>query len=228
MDNIISLHDVKKSYRGASSQETDVLHIKHLHIAYGEHVSLTGPSGCGKSTLLHLLGGVMEPTSGEVIVHNEHLERLSMKEKDAFRANHIGFIFQDFHLIPSLTASENIKVALPKRSQQRERIPKWFERIGLEDKQTNYPHELSRGQQQRVAFIRALIHGPKLVLADEPTGSLDVQTAKGMMTLLLDICKEDNITLLCVTHDLTLASAFPRTIAMETLNQEMKRGVPSP
>lgn len=226
MKEIITLFDVKKAYTDSNNEVTNVLDVEEIRIHNGEQFALIGPSGCGKSTLLHIIGGVMEASSGEIIVHGTHLEKLSMQQKDAFRASHIGYVFQDFHLIPSLTATENVQLALDKPSEASlQSIEKWFRRVDLEGKQTAYPHELSRGQQQRVALIRALIHQPKLVLADEPTGSLDVKTASDIMKLLLEVCREQEITLLCVTHDMTVASRFPRTIEMHELNRTMRQGV---
>lgn len=226
MNEIITLSDVKKSYTDSNHEVTNVLHVEEMRIHEGEQFSLTGPSGCGKSTLLHIIGGVLEASSGEVIVHGTHLEKLPMQQKDAFRANNIGYVFQDFHLIPSLTATENVQLALNKPSvASLKSIGEWFHRVGLSGKQTAYPHELSRGQQQRVALIRALIHQPKLLLADEPTGSLDVKTASDIMELLLHVCIEQQITLLCVTHDMALASRFPHTIEMQQFNRTMQQGV---
>src|SRR5690625_3729233 len=224
-ENII-LYDVKKSYTDSNHKVRIVLHEEDKHIHEGEQFSLTILSDYGKSTVLHIIGGVLEASSGEVIVHGTHLEKLPMQQKDAFRANNIGYVFQDFHLIPSLTATENVQLALNKPSAASlKSIGEWFHRVGLSGKQTAYPHELSRGQQQRVALIRALIHQPKLLLADEPTGSLDVKTASDIMELLLHVCIEQQITLLCVTHDMALASRFPHTIEMQQFNRTMQQGV---
>lgn len=209
---MIQIKNMKKSY----GKNDVVLSVSSIHVNAGERIALTGPSGSGKSTLLHMIGGLVQPTEGEVIVNDIAIFKQSMKARDAFRMNNIGYIFQDFHLLPSLTARENIQLILNGKDAP---ISEWFERVGLQQKEHAYPHELSRGQQQRVAFIRALIHRPAIVLADEPTGSLDVKTANTMMELLVQICEEEKLTLLAVTHDEQLAEKFPKRWTMYELNQ---------
>jgi len=162
-----------------------------------------------------MIGGLVEPTEGEVIVNDIAVYNQSMKARDAFRMENIGYIFQDFHLLPSLTARENVQLVLNGKDAP---ISEWFYRVGLQDKEYAYPNELSRGQQQRIALIRALIHRPAIVLADEPTGSLDVKTADTMMELLVQICEEESLTLLAVTHDEQLAKKFPKRWTMYDLN----------
>lgn len=209
---MIQIKNMKKSY----GKNDVVLSVSSIHVNAGERIALTGPSGSGKSTLLHMIGGLVQPTEGEVIVNDIAIFKQSMKARDAFRMNNIGYIFQDFHLLPSLTARENIQLILNGKDAP---ISEWFERVGLQQKEHAYPHELSRGQQQRVALIRALIHRPAIVLADEPTGSLDVKTANTMMELLVQICEEEKLTLLAVTHDQHLAEKFPKRWTMYELNQ---------
>lgn len=209
---MIQIKNMKKSY----GKNDVVLSVSSIHVNAGERIALTGPSGSGKSTLLHMIGGLVQPTEGEVIVNDIAIFKQSMKARDAFRMNNIGYIFQDFHLLPSLTARENIQLVLNGKDAP---ISEWFERVGLQQKEHAYPHELSRGQQQRVALIRALIHRPAIVLADEPTGSLDVKTANTMMELLVQICEEEKLTLLAVTHDEHLAEKFPKRWTMYELNQ---------
>lgn len=209
---MIQIKNMKKSY----GKNDVVLSVSSIHVNAGERIALTGPSGSGKSTLLHMIGGLVQPTEGEVIVNDIAIFKQSMKARDAFRMNNIGYIFQDFHLLPSLTARENIQLVLNGKDAP---ISEWFERVGLQQKEHAYPHELSRGQQQRVALIRAFIHRPAIVLADEPTGSLDVKTANTMMELLVQICEEEKLTLLAVTHDEHLAEKFPKRWTMYELNQ---------
>ena len=208
---MIQIKNMKKSY----GKNDVVLSVSSIHVDAGEQIALTGPSGSGKSTLLHMIGGLVEPTEGEVIVNDIAVYSQSMKARDAFRMEHIGYIFQDFHLLPSLTARENVQLVLNGKEAP---ISEWFDRVGLQDKEYAYPNELSRGQQQRIAFIRALIHRPAIVLADEPTGSLDVKTANSMMELLVQICEEESLTLLVVTHDEQLAKKFPKRWTMYDLN----------
>ncbi|TBL77479.1 ABC transporter ATP-binding protein [Paenibacillus thalictri] len=203
-----------------------ILHVRHWRVEAGERIALTGPSGSGKSTLLHLLGGVMAPDSGEIIVDGEALHLYSEAKRDRYRAQKVGYIFQDFHLISSLTARQNVELVAPRKwskRQTREQLDDWFERVGLKDRADHLPSQLSRGQQQRAAIVRALIGRPPLILADEPTGSLDWETAGDIMSLLLEICSTEKLTLLTVTHDLHLAGLYPRRVHIEELNELCRR-----
>lgn len=227
---MIHLYNLRKSYVDSNGEKLDILNIETLSIQKGEQIALIGPSGSGKSTLLHIIGGVIEADRGQIKLEGKEIQKLNAKEKDAFRAKYIGYIFQDFHLIPSLTAEENVRLAVNLDKDKRkwtEQIGTWFHRVGLSSKLTAYPHELSRGQQQRVALIRALIHQPDIILADEPTGSLDQQTGNDMMTLLLELCSMNQTTLLCVTHDLRLANKFEKTLTMDEINMFTYKGVHS-
>jgi len=218
---MIMIQQLTKSY----SQQT-ILDIPKWTVKQGDQVALLGPSGCGKSTLLHILGGVLTAEEGIVTVANQTISTMSEVERDHFRSKHIGYIFQDFYLIPSLTAKENIEWAFTTQGssiQRKQLIEQWFERVGLSSQMNRYPSQLSRGQQQRVAMIRALIHKPPLVLADEPTGSLDWETASHIMQLLLDLSKENGMTLVTVTHDLHLAALYPTTVHMTAINETLKQ-----
>ncbi|MGC5325765.1 ABC transporter ATP-binding protein [Brevibacillus sp. SYSU BS000544] len=217
---MISIRGLKKTYT-VSNTETPVLDIAQLHVSKGEKVAIIGPSGCGKSTLLHIIGGVIEVNEGQILVNEIDISKLGERARDQFRARQIGYVFQDFHLIPSLTAEENVKLILPqmRKQEQEQLLADWFERVGLADRRDHRPGQLSRGQQQRVALIRAFINQPGIVLADEPTGSLDYETAGEMMELMLKLCSESGQTLLCVTHDLPLAERFPKVIQMQDYNQ---------
>lgn len=217
---MISIRGLKKIYR-VTNTETPVLDIPQLDVNTGEMVAIIGPSGCGKSTLLHMIGGVIQANEGTILVNQVDISKLDERERDRFRSQQIGYVFQDFHLIPSLSAEENVKLVLPQMSRQEQEalLSDWFERVGLADRRKHQPGQLSRGQQQRVALIRALIARPKIVLADEPTGSLDYETAGQMMELMLNLCSASGQTLLCVTHDLPLAEKFPKVIHMQDYNQ---------
>lgn len=224
---MIHLYDLQKSYVDSNGKKLDILNVERFSIQKGEQIALIGPSGSGKSTLLHIIGGVIEADQGQIELDGKEIQQLNAKEKDAFRAKYIGYIFQDFHLIPSLTAEENVRLAIPldKKNKWTEQIDMWFHRVGLSTKLHVYPHELSRGQQQRVALIRAFIHQPDIILADEPTGSLDQQTGSDMMALLLELCSMNQTTLLCVTHDLTLVKKFEKTLHMDEINMFTYKGV---
>ncbi|TYS17680.1 ABC transporter ATP-binding protein [Rossellomorea vietnamensis] len=222
---MIQIRHLIKAY-SVEKSDVNILDIPYLDIEQGEQAAVTGPSGSGKSTLLHIIGGVIQATSGKVIVNGTTISELPQAKQDFFRKNYVGYVFQDFHLIASLTAEENIRLVLDNmpKAKQKQLISSWFERVGLKGKEHRYPSQLSRGQLQRVAIIRALINEPLIVLADEPTGSLDYDTAHQIMNLLLKLCQELSQTLLCVTHDRELASWFPKNLTMPELNQSLQRG----
>jgi putative ABC transport system ATP-binding protein len=217
---MIKIQGVSKSFR-LHGQSLPILQVAQWQVTKGENIALMGPSGCGKSTLLHLLSGVITADQGEIWVDGQPVHLLSEGKRDSFRAEKIGYIFQDFHLISSLTVKQNVELILPRTWSKKERVEKlayWFERVGLTDRQHHLPSQLSRGQQQRAAIMRALIMKPQLVLADEPTGSLDWETASEMMAMLLEICRDEQLTLLTVTHDRQLADLFPKRVHMQELN----------
>jgi putative ABC transport system ATP-binding protein len=222
---MIEIQSVKKSYR-VNDVELPIVDIDYLRIDKGDQVVVTGPSGCGKSTLLHMISGVITPDQGKVLINGEDITQKSEKERDHLRASKIGYIFQDFYLIPSLTVEENIKLVLPKMKKdvQDHLVGEWLHQVGLSDRKRHFPSQLSRGQQQRVAIVRSLIHQPDIVLADEPTGSLDYETADKIMSLLLYLCLEKNQTLLCVTHDLPLAQRYPKLMDMKEHNKVLGEG----
>lgn len=227
---MIHVEQLMKAYP-LKTGKLPILQIPSFSVGRGERVAIIGPSGSGKSTFLHLIGGVLAADDGQLRVNGNDLVSMNERERDRFRAEHIGYIFQDFHLIPSLTAEENVKLVMPKgdTQQQKKQLNIWFERVGLAERREHRPHALSRGEQQRVAIIRALINKPDLILADEPTGSLDWETADETMRLMLALCLEEKLTLVCVTHDLPLTKQFPRVVAMHEINllmkQEKKAGI---
>ncbi|AEI44195.1 ABC transporter ATP-binding protein [Paenibacillus mucilaginosus] len=198
-----------------------ILKIPAWEVKRGERLAIIGPSGSGKSSLLHLLSGIQKPDSGTIQVDGLELTGLPEGARDKFRAEKVGYIFQDFHLIPSLTAQQNVELVLPSAMPKREkrtRIREWMEAVGMADRMDHRPAQLSRGQQQRVAIVRALINRPPLLLADEPTGSLDYETAGALMALLLGLCAREGSTLITVTHDLHLARTFSRTVHIGEIN----------
>lgn len=199
-----------------------ILDIPHWQINMGEQIAIIGPSGSGKSTLLHLLGGILSPDQGEVIVDGQPLHQLTEAQKDNYRAQKCGYILQDFHLISSLTAKQNVEIMLPKtlgRTEKHNLIQQWFNKVGIQQRMHHLPSQLSRGQQQRVAIIRALINRPPLILADEPTGSLDWETAQEIARLLTGLCTEQQTTLITVTHDLHLSEKFPTCLHIGDINK---------
>jgi ABC-type lipoprotein export system ATPase subunit len=209
---MLELVNVTKTYGepgGASA--VPVLGGITLQIEHGRSVVVVGPSGCGKSTLLNIIGGLDQPTSGRVLLEDRDLAGLNDEELARIRNRHIGFVFQLHHLLPQCTALENVLIptlAVRDKSSQRElraRAETLLERVGLADRMSYRPGELSGGQRQRVAVARALINQPKLLLADEPTGSLDESTSRSIADLLAELNRDQGVTLIVVTHSRELA-----------------------
>jgi putative ABC transport system ATP-binding protein len=221
----IDLEHVKFSWPGAPV----LLEIERLHVASGERVFLRGPSGSGKSTLLGLIGGVLAPAAGSVRVLDRPLHEMSAAERDRFRGEHVGFVFQMFNLIPYLSVRENVLLALRFAPARAARIPanergaeaaRLLAALGLADAaQLDRPvTQLSIGQQQRVAAARALLGRPELLVADEPTSALDHDARESFLRLLMQECAAHGTTLLFVSHDPTLGSLFDREIRLNELN----------
>lgn len=179
-----------------------------LDVKEGEFVSIVGTSGCGKSTLLNLAGGLMKPTAGKVYVKGEDLTKMNENQLALFRRRYIGFVFQSFNLITTLTAVENVELPLVfnniSASERKKRVTALLTELGLEDRLTHTPTELSGGQQQRVSIARAIINNPEIILADEPTGNLDSKTSQEIMEVLYDLNRQGQ-TFLVVTHDMDVA-----------------------
>lgn len=212
---LITLKHLTKMYT-MGDQVLTALSIPQLCIMPHEWVSITGPSGSGKTTLLHLLGCLDRPTSGTYHLNGKNVADLSAAQQAAVRNTTIGFVFQRFHLLPSLTAAQNVSLPLEYAGipvEQREnKIKKHLDLVGLSQRRDHYPHQLSGGQQQRVAIARALAMQPKLLLADEPTGSLDSTTGTQIIELLQKIYHEQKITIIMVTHDAQVAAHADRQI----------------
>jgi lipoprotein-releasing system ATP-binding protein len=213
--SILSLLDVTKAYEGAV--RTEVLHGINLELKHGEFVALMGPSGSGKSTLLNIIGLLERATSGEVNIAGTEVSTLSDAELTFLRGRTLGFVFQFHHLVSALTVSENLMMPLAVesgwiRGDMRRAAIEGLGALGLAAHADKYPNQLSGGQQQRVAIARALMHRPPLVLADEPTGNLDTQTASEVLTLLRKYNQEQGVAFLLVTHDPRIAKECDRTI----------------
>lgn len=221
MSAIAVLSKVSKSFRAsAQSPVQDVLRGVDLTIAPGETIAITGPSGCGKSTLLHILGTLDRPESGTVTLFGEDAGTLDEAGLSRLRAERIGFIFQLHHLLPQLSALENVLVPTlagavkTDRAAAEERARKLLSRVGLGAHLDKKPAQLSGGEQQRVAVVRALIRQPGLLLADEPTGALDAANGQALMDLLLELNAELGTALVMVTHDARLAALMQRPLRM--------------
>ena len=216
MSEIVQIHDLVKYYQ---TGETVVKAVDHtdLTIERGKFTAIVGRSGSGKSTLLHLIGGLDRPDAGKVIIDGKDIFELKDNQLAAFRRQKIGFIFQDYNLIPSLNVWENVvlPIGLDKRKVDRKEILSILERIGLADKKGAMPNTLSGGQKQRVAIARALAGSPAIILADEPTGNLDSATELEVMGLLKNCVKEYHQTLVMITHDETIAQMADRIVMIE-------------
>ena len=214
VNNVVTIDSVKKSFADVS-----VLRGIDLLIKLGERVGLMGPSGSGKSTLLNCICGIETVDEGAIRVDGEELGSLSVRDLERIRRVKIGYIFQSFHLLPTLNAFENVEfsaqLANISKKERKERVNELLKLVGMEHRANHLPDSLSGGERQRVAIARALIHNPKLVLADEPTGSLDTETGSKVLDLLESLSDEFNVSLLLVTHDKASTRICDRVITMQ-------------
>ncbi len=211
---MLQVKDLTQTYTLASGRRLTVLENIAFEVNAGESIAIVGPSGSGKTTLLGLCAGLDRPVSGSIVLNGVALEALSEDERAALRNRWVGFIFQNFQLLPTLTALENVMTPLELRGErQAESIAaRWLERVGLGERLYHYPAQLSGGEQQRVGIARAFVHQPKVLFADEPTGNLDAENAAGIIDLLFELNRTVGTTLLLVTHDLELARRTRRII----------------
>jgi putative ABC transport system ATP-binding protein len=214
----IEVVNVKKSYH-KDRMEIPVLDGLNLRIAAGEFVALMGPSGSGKSTLLHLIGGLDSPSDGTIRVGDAQLEQMNERELTAWRSRHCGFIFQMYHLVPVLTAAQNVELPLllfkMSSAERRKRVETALQVVGLADRRDHRPNQLSGGQEQRVAIARAIVTDPDVILADEPTGDLDARTSEEILGLLNLLNSEFGKTILIVTHDPRAAGHARRMLHLD-------------
>lgn len=224
--SLLQLEGVTRSVELPSGEKLEILRGIDLDVAVGDHVSIVGRSGSGKSTLLNLLGLLDTPTSGRITFDGDPLEKLSGARRDRKRGRDIGFIFQQFHLLPGRTALENattpLMYATGRQFWNRAKIAAdMLDRVGLSRRMDSMPDTLSGGEQQRVAIARALVRGPRLILADEPTGALDVETGAAVMQLLDDVAEQSGAALITITHDANVAALARR-------HYRLDRGVLAP
>jgi putative ABC transport system ATP-binding protein len=215
---VLALRHVSKSYREAQSRRA-VLEDIDLDIERGEFVAVTGRSGTGKSTLLNLISGIDVPDSGSIFLDGVDLAALGERERTLKRRHAVGFVFQFFNLIPTLSVAENLMLPLEligaERNAARKSVASMLERVDLAARAESFPDRLSGGEQQRVAVARALVHEPELVLADEPTGNLDVETGRMVLTLLCNMTRDAGKTLIIVTHSEEAAARAARVLRIE-------------
>jgi putative ABC transport system ATP-binding protein len=222
MTALLEAREVSKIYQMGSTKVAALGGVS-IGVSEGEFMAIQGTSGSGKSTLLNMLGGLDSPTSGEVLFENNSLAPLNKKQMARYRRHSVGMIFQNFNLISTMSAVENINLALAfgglKFAERNKRAVALLERVGLKERATHRPSELSGGEQQRVAIARALANRPRVILADEPTGNLDSTRAEELLTLLREMVEHDHLTIVMVTHDKELATRFADRIVL------MKDGV---
>ena len=213
---MIQTIDLCKSFQ-TKEVETQALDNINLEINDGEFVSIMGPSGCGKSTLLNIIGLLDQPTSGKVLVNDVDISQLNDRQAAAFRNKTLGFVFQNFHLIPSLNVMDNVELPLlfgnVPSGERKERVEKVLKQVGLENRMKHFPSQLSGGQCQWVAIARAIVGSPKIILADEPTGNLDSKMGKEIIDLLLELNKQ-GVTIVMVTHDENIAKRTHRIVRL--------------
>jgi ABC-type lipoprotein export system ATPase subunit len=222
----LELIDLQKRYTGPDGSIVPVVDVKHFQLDSGEQMALVGSSGSGKTTLLHLIAGILAPDSGQIIFRlpnepEQEIGAMSEAQRDVFRGRHMGYIFQTHHLLAGFTALENVLLGMSFTGRKHDRH--WAEHllteVGLADRLHYKPAKLSVGQQQRVAVARALANKPRLVLADEPTGALDVKNAQQVLDLVRSLCRQVQASLLLVTHDPNIATQMPRTVSLAELNE---------
>ena len=227
---MIKVENLRKVYKVGGEKVVALDNIS-LHIKKGEFCCIVGTSGSGKSTLLNQLAGLEKPTKGKVKINGQLVSKMTEKELATFRQNNIGFIFQSYNLLPTLTAMENVAFPLlfrgiDKKTREK-KAKKILKDMGLGERMNHKPGEMSGGQQQRVGIARAFVGRPKVIFADEPTGNLDSATTEQVMKMLLDISRENNITFVMVTHDPELAKMAPRIITLKDgrVVSDMRNGI---
>ena len=218
MSQLIELHNISKTYKMEDVKVPALKNI-NLKIDTGERLALMGPSGCGKSTLLHLIGCLDRPTKGKVLIGGRDISKLNDNELAKIRGNKVGFVFQFFYLISTLTALRNLMLPMSfsskSKDQKEKRCKELLRMVGMEERANHLPSQLSGGERQRVAIARAMVNSPEIILADEPTGNLDSKSGKDIMDILMKLNKDEKVTLITVTHDKNIASNSKRIIYLK-------------
>ncbi|MCG6154729.1 ABC transporter ATP-binding protein [Rubinisphaera margarita] len=219
---LISIH---KSYREPNGEKLPVLDVPEFELKTGEQAALVGSSGGGKTTLLNIISGITTPDSGQVLIDNVEITRLPEAARDRFRAERIGFVYQTFNLLPAFTAFENVLLGMSfaRGRADRKHAKDLLEKVGLGHRLTHRPGQLSVGEQQRVSIARALANRPNLMLADEPTASVDPANQNKILDLIQQMCREHNVSLLLVTHAPEIAERFDRVVQLADFNQVLQK-----
>ena len=217
---MLEIRDLKKSYAEPSGNPLVIIDIPRLDIGAGEQVVLRGESGGGKTTLLHLISGIVTADSGSIKLDGMELNRFSESARDRIRADKMGYVFQTFNVLPGFTALENVRLGMTfaRKKMNLERAKDLMNRVGLADRMNYMPNQLSVGQQQRVAVARALANKPRLLLADEPTANVDPANQNRIIELIQEVCREDVVAILLVTHSDEISKRFERVERLEQIN----------
>src|SRR4051795_4167227 len=217
---MLSVENIKKSYREPNGEWLPILNVPQLELGAGEQVVIRGRSGGGKTTLLNVIAGLATPDTGRIVIDESDGTRLPEAARDRFRARHIGFVFQTFNLLAGFSALENVLLGMTFTGQQKDpqRATELLKRVGLAHRLTHKPAALSVGEQQRVAVARALVNRPNLLLADEPTANIDPGHQQHVIDLLREVCRDENVAMLLVTHSDEVAQQFERVEHLERIN----------
>lgn len=229
MTMMLQIKDLTKTFaQPGGDQPLTILDIPEFSMAAGEQAALIGQSGGGKTTLLHLIAGLLLPTSGSIRIDNIELTKLSEQGRDRFRASKIGYVFQTFNLLPAFTAIENVRLGMTFGHGRIDsnRAGELLDRVGLSERAHYRPGQLSVGQQQRVAIARALAGKPQVLLADEPTANVDPASSESVLELIRSTCRDENISLVLVTHSMDVANKFDRVVQLESINRALQTSTP--
>ena len=218
---MLEIRNLLKSYAEPSGNRLQILDIPQLDIAQAEQVVLRGESGGGKTTLLHIISGIVTADSGSIRLDGTELTEFSESRRDRIRADKMGYVFQTFNLLPAFTALENVRLGMTfaRKKLSAERGKELLKKVGLSDRMHYLPSQLSVGQQQRVAVARALANKPRLLLADEPTANVDPSNQKRIIDLIREVCREESVAILLVTHSDEIANQFERVERLEQINR---------
>ena len=220
--SVLEITDLRKSFTGPDGTRTPIIDIPRFELADGAQVALAGTSGSGKTTLLNLIGGILRPDTGRIVVAGLNVGEMSEAQRDRFRAEHVSYVFQIFHLLPAYTALENVMLGMMfGKGADAAAARHLLDRVGLADRMDYKPAQLSVGQQQRVALARALANRPMLVLADEPTGNLDAKHKAEAIGLMREICRESGAALLVVSHDRDALEKFEQVHQLAEINRAL-------
>ena len=218
---MLQLENIKKSYIQPNGERVQILDVPSFDVGSGEQLALIGPSGCGKTTLLHIIAGITKPDSGNVLLDDVEITKFPEAGRDRIRADKLGYVFQTFNLLPGFSALENVLLGMTfaRKKYSVPRAKQLLERVGLSHRSGNKPSAMSVGEQQRVAVARALANSPAVLLADEPTANVDPKNQSQIVELIRQTCRDENISLIMVTHSMEVANQFDRIDQLSDVNR---------